>query len=319
MNAEYFFAQVESVGSCDALFGGMKREYSRARNPHGRNPHGRNPRIRHHRARYTHALLSCMILSALSGCAFLTPELQLRVVLPDEPCPWEEFFPVKWRIVYPSGNGKLKSRTVSARSTRIETARGLYVPVAAYPLGRLRPAGAFVSHSVEAKERLTGTRRLELSWEAGAAADLFLELWKEQEKLSRVDAFYLAAQMAAEGEGDPWACDLERIRSAVLFDSLSTIQISDADRYAAEFELSAADWICASPLFAGSIESVSFEAEAGDEPEDGSCEEGRGTCRVRFTGLYPGLHRFYSPSVELELHILVEKNGECRSICVTPR
>ena len=279
------------------------------------------------------ALLSGLLLSTVSGCAFFTPDLQLRVVLPDERCPWEEFLSVDWRIVYPDRKGKLKTADISAadRSTRIRTARGLYVPVAAYPLGRLRPAGGFVAHTVKGKERLTGTRRLELSWEAGAT-DLYLELWEEREKIGRADPFHLTAQMSVEGGGDPWACDLERIRSALLFDSLSTVQISGAERFEAEFELPAADWICASPLFSGNVSPVAAGAEGGAgtetgaEPEDGAEagteEENPGagsSCSVRFTGLYRGLHRFYSPSADRELHILVEKNGECRFICVTPR
>lgn len=253
-----------------------------------------------------------------ANCAFLSPELQLKVVLPAEPCPWEEYLSVDWRLVYPAGNGELKSTSLSAgrRSVCIETARAPHVPVAAYPLGRLRPAGGFVSHTVEAEERLTGTRRLELSWEAGAAAELFLDLWEEEEKLARVDAFHLSALMVMEGEGDPWACDLERIRSAVLFDSLSTVQISGAERYETELELPAANWICASPLFSGNVSSAAAGAATEEAAETGGGGE---ACRLRFTGLYPGLHRYYSPEAERELHILVEKNGECRFICVTPR
>ena len=265
----------------------------------------------------------------LQGCAFLSPDLRIRLELPCRPCPWEEAgLPVSWVLRYPGSDGDIEEIVLAPgdRCAEIRTSRGLDVPIAAYPLGRLRPAGAFVDHRVEGMERISGVRELRLRWSAGAAAELFLELWDMPERRARVDAVQLSALMTVEGGGDPWSCDLERIRSTILFGSLSTVQVAAAERRTAELTLPEGDWVCGNPLFCTDAgENGDEDAEAMEKTAgciDSAPAEGGGF-RVVFTGLYPGIHRFYSPGTEggeeLELHLHVHKNGESRCVYGPPR
>jgi hypothetical protein len=69
-------------------------------------------------------------------------------------------------------------------------------------------------------------------------------------------------------------------------------------------ELPAEDWISGNCFFKGEIE-VEPEGEAGLGER----------VPVRFSGLYPGRHVFFSPATGLELHIYADKKGGCRYVC----
>ncbi|MFO7848555.1 MAG: hypothetical protein R6V67_01225 [Spirochaetia bacterium] len=264
--------------------------------------------------------LAAVFLSAF-GCAFVRPGVALRVTLPIGGSPWErESFPVLWEVRYPAVGGEVETLIIppGEEGADIVAARGVNVPVAAYPLGRLKPAGGFAAHTVEGVERLTGKRKLELSWKDGAAAELILESLESPDRIDRVDGAYLSSLLTLEGEGNPWSCDLERVRSSMLFRSLWKTHISRDEVYEVECTLPAGEWIPELPLFEGTVSSA---GEDGSEGEYGAAGESEYT--VTFTGLYPGMHRFFSPSAGskegLELHVMVEKNGEHRFICGPPR
>ncbi|MFP4489956.1 MAG: hypothetical protein ACLFNZ_00660 [Spirochaetaceae bacterium] len=264
-------------------------------------------------------LLCAAALLAAAGCVFVRPGVALRVILPAGGSPWErEGSPVTWTVKYPAVGGGVESRVIPAGEGEadIVAARGTNVPVAAYPLGRLKPAGGFAVHTAEGREWITGRRELDLNWEDGAAAELFLESLGSPERIDRVDGSYLSSLLVLEGEGNPWSCDIDRIRSSILFRSLWKMHISRMEVYEIEYVLPAGEWVCELPLFAGRVSSTPLPSAEGGEPAEESEH------RVTFTGLYPGLHRFFSSAGsedELELHILVEKNGEHRFICGPPR
>lgn len=284
-------------------------------------------------------LLSIIPPFAIVGCRFLSPAIEVEVRLPGVPPPWEaEGLETKWTVAYPGLDGEREEKRIreGADSVVIRTARGLEVPVIAFPLGRLKPAGGFVDSgervhigggsfglenggsngSGNAAARLKGMRTLRLSWERGAAAKVLLDLWDEKNRRERVDASALSLEMLMEGEGDPWTCNLERIRSAVLFSSLTSIQISRDELYDVECALPAEDWSYENPLYSGEISLVSVSDDK--ETAEGSATSGK-TYLLRFSALTPGIHRFFSASAGLELHISVQKNGEHRYFYDTPR
>jgi hypothetical protein len=244
----------------------------------------------------------CAAALAFGRCAFFTPNIPVRLELPSTH-PWERgddsFF---WLLRYPGPGGEIQQLRVDGGQgqAEIRVARLPQVPITASPMGRLKPAGAFLSHTVDGRERLTGRRTLRLSWESGAAARLFLDLWEEAECRERVDPFTLSSLMRVEGEGDPYSCDIERIRSGILFASLSKRQVRKLETYECECLLPAEEWIGENPLLSGG------PGEAAAE-EDGY--------RIAFSGLYPGVHRFLSPNGPLELHIYVQQDGSCSFIC----
>lgn len=261
-------------------------------------------------------------LPAVENCAFVTPGVRLTVRMPEGGGPWGGD-PPSWEVEYIGKDGKLERCSLDRGGTtvEIETQRALNVPVAAYPRGRLKPAGAFVDHRAEGGEQFSGRRELRLSWEEGPAAEIFLALYEEPERSARVDAAYLTALMVLEGEGDPWSCDLERIRGAIVFRTISSIQVSQKEMYEAVLLLPESEWISDNPLFGGELKEYTGEDFRNEYTIEGSsCPCGEAPAfEVCFTGLYPGIHRFYSPAADLELHISMKKNGDYRAVCDNPR
>ncbi|MCF7949477.1 MAG: hypothetical protein K9M94_12885 [Spirochaetia bacterium] len=261
------------------------------------------------RSRLTAAVMFILYCVYISGCSAvfdLMPRVRLRVRI--QKSAWQEAgVPVSHLLVYPDESGELQRLFLPAGVTTavIEVQRGYNVPVLAYPLGRLPPAGGCVSSHIQLK--LIGTDKvLALRHRYGPAAQLLQELWQLSERCQTVCVEALVTEMESEGDGDPWNCDFDRIKGAIARGRLNRLHVRSMDTTAITIELPAADWIPGNCFFNGAIE-VNQEGETG--------AEAGAQVLVRFSGLYPGRHVFFSPTSGLELHIYADKKGDCRYVC----
>jgi len=219
--------------------------------------------------------------------------------------------------VYPDESGGLQRLFLPAgvMTAVIEVQRGYNVPVLAYPLGRLPPAGGCVSSHVQLN--LIGTDNvLPLRYRYGPAAQLLQDLWQLSERCQTVCVEALVIEMEKEGDGDPWNCDFDRVKGAIARGRLNRLHVRSMSTTTTSIELPTEDWIPGNSFFKGAIE-VNQEGETGDLGGEVYADgAGRGgMVQVRFSGLYPGRHVFFSPTSGLELHIYVDKKGDCRYVC----
>jgi len=243
----------------------------------------------------------CIIL--FPGCFLLSPEIPVEVLIPV--CSWgEEGLKMSYTLVYPDGGGSLRRKHLESGKTRalIRLPREGCVPVTAYPLGRLKPSGAFLDRD-SGRDAWSCTRRLELKEEDGALAEIMLSLWRMKERCDLVSLETLQAALLEEGEGDPWSCDSEMIRHAILTGELNYLRIRKLQGLSIEAVLPEADWISETKCWAGEVAVL-------------GCQDEQYT--LLFEDLYPGCARFYSPGAGLELHLFPEKNGACRYIIARP-
>jgi len=233
---------------------------------------------------------------ALGGMA----TVKVEVIIP-EPVWAQKGAPISHLLLYPGGDGKIKSLylPVGVRRAVIEVQRGFNVPVLSYPMGRLTPAGGIVV-----------ARTLRLRYRYGPPAKVLQELWDFSERCETVCVEALASEMEKEGEGDPWRCDIDKIKGALVRGRLNRLYVRSRKLYSLSIELPAETWISGNLFFNGTVEAVSGE---GESPDSAASEEGYSL--VKFSGLYPGGHCFFSPEGGLELHIYVDKKGGCRWIC----
>ena len=248
-------------------------------------------------------LLSVLLLLLLVSCKFtlLQPEVEVDVRIP--PSEWSAAgAAVGHRVVYPDGSGALREIYLPAGTCAavIGVQRGYNVPIAAYPLGRLKPSGACIANHAEFA--LAGTHTVvPLRFRYGPAAQVLLELWDLSDRCKTVQLEALTREMEFEGEGDPWSCDLTRLKNAIARGRLNRLQVCDTDRFDVCLDLPADDWIAGNSLWKGTVSSIAIP--------------GPGLTSIEFSGLYPGRHCFYSAASGLELHLYVDKKGGCRWVC----
>ena len=237
------------------------------------------------------------------GCSLdcLRPGVDVVVELPTPA--WEAAgVPVGHRLVFPNAQGEIEELWLVSgkRSAEIRVRRGCNVPILAYPLGRLKPSGACL---VNCEQFGVATPVVSLRHRYGPAVQVLLELQSMPERCETVHLEALTLEMEAEGEGDPWNCELERVKSAIVRGRLNRLQVCNLDSFEANVELPADDWSAANSLWNG---EVSAEGADGSEPA---------LIKVKFSGLYPGRHCFYSRESGLELHLYVDKKGGCHWVC----
>src|SRR6056297_2894190 len=155
-------------------------------------------------------VLLFLLVSCISGCSAvfdLMPRAKLRVRI--QKSAWQEAgVPVSHILVYPDESGGLQRLFLPAgvMTAVIEVQRGYNVPVLAYPLGRLPPAGACVSGHLQ--QKLFGTKIvLPLRYNYGPAVQLLQELWHSSNRCQTVCVEALIGEMEKKGDGDPWNCD----------------------------------------------------------------------------------------------------------------
>lgn len=258
-------------------------------------------------------LLPLLLVSC--NCALLQPGVAVEVRIPLSE--WSEAgAPVGHRLVYPDSSGDVKEVYLPAGnySAVLEVQRGYNVPIAAYPLGRLTPSGACIANHAEHKYA-AGKIVVPLRFRYGPAAQVLLELWDLSERCETVHFEALTREMEKEGQGDPWNCDLARVKSAIARGRLNRLQVCDLDEFEFCVDLPAGDWIAGNSLWKGKVcSSANSGEDEGDEADEGG-GGAPGLQSVQFSGLYPGRHCFYSAESGLELHLYVGKTGDCRWVC----
>ncbi|HKK64722.1 MAG TPA: hypothetical protein VJ967_02630 [Clostridia bacterium] len=271
------------------------------------------------RTRLAAAALCILWFLYISGCsaAFdLLPKVRLQIHIPKST--WQNAgVPVAHRVVYPDRYGDLQTLFLPAglNTAVIEVQRGYNVPVVAYPLGRLPPAGGCVSSHIQLD--LFGSNNvLPLRYRYGPAAQLLQELWHLSERCQTVCIEALVTEQEKKGDGDPWNCDFDRIKGALVRGRLNRLHVRSMNTTSITIELPVEDWIPGNLFFQGAIE-VDREGENVDIAggvDAGGANQGE-KVSVRFSGLYPGRHLFFSPTSGLELHIYADKKGGCRYVC----
>lgn len=256
------------------------------------------------------AALFILLLVLLSSCKipFLQRGVEVEIRIPSSK--WSKAgAPVGHRLVYPDGSGAVNTVYLPAGNSSVvlKVQRGYNVPILAYPLGRLKPCGACSANHAEYEPGGAKTV-VPLSFRYGPAAQVLLELWDLSARCETVHFEALTREMEQEGEGDPWNCDLARVKSAIARGRLNRLQVCDLDLFDIRVDLPAGDWIAGNGLWKG---EVSYTRNSG---EDGGGSE-PGPLSVEFSGLYPGRHCFYSAESGLELHLYVDKKGDCRWVC----
>lgn len=244
-------------------------------------------------------LLSLCGVVVLCSCSFLSPAVAVELRIPMGP--WERLgLPVYHVLRFPALDdpSTIIERSVPAgiRRVSLRLPRGGFVPVAAYPLGRLKPFGAILRpETLDAGN--FGAVELDLCPEMGALAELLLDNWSSIERFRSVNLSALQAELIEVGDGNPWTCDLERIELSVLLGKLNRLQVRQLPGAECEIEVPAGEWISETFLTLSEIEA---------SPTDGS--------QTRFTGLFQGCQRFYNPQSAVELHLYVDKERDCRWI-----
>ncbi len=256
-------------------------------------------------------LMAAALAALLSSCGwgFLQPGVEVQVWIPQ--AAWADAgVEGRYKLVFPNGRGELTELCLApgVRSAVIRVQRGFNVPIAAYPFGRLKPAGAFLTQHLD--NRLI-RRVVRLRNRYGPAAHIMLELRAQADRCETVQVEALTREMQAEGEGDPWKCDLERIKSALVRGRLNRLQVCDLESYNVSLALPAGDWVAGNSLWNGTVSSEPAN-EGGGSTGDSPAPE---PMTVEFSGLYAGRHCFYSPESGLELHLYVDKKGGCRWVC----
>ena len=249
-------------------------------------------------------LIIPLLFLIMPRCSLLLPGIDVEIELPA--AAWEaEGLAVPHVLVYPDTDGSIQKRSLAAgvRRTIITLPRNCCVPVAAYPFGRLKPAGAFLGPDLN-RDAWTGMVRLKLDYRRGALVELILGILKMEDRCRTVNFECLNTAMLKKGKGDPWGCDLERIRHSILTGTLNYLQVRGLPEYTAEVTLPSGDWIAEPALFRGKIESS--ERLSDDR------------WLVVFSELYTGCARFYSPDTNMELHLYIDKKGGCRWIIGSP-
>ena len=245
-------------------------------------------------------LIAAVCCTACEGVLGGMATVKVEVRIPESV--WaQEGAPISHLLLYPGGSGDIKSLylPVGVERAVIKVQRGFNVPVLAYPMGRLPPAGGVVRE---------GTLRLRYRY--GPPAKVLQELWDFSDRCETVCVEALAAEMEKEGEGDPWRCDIDKIKGALIRGRLNRLYVRSRKLYSLSIELPGGTWISGNRFFNGTVEEVSGE---GEPPASTASEEGYSL--FKFSGLYPGGHCFFSPESGLELHIYVDKKGDCRWIC----
>ncbi len=220
----------------------------------------------------------------ITGCEIFTNFRTVTISFPKEPPPW---FPddnkLTGEIFYPGVSGSIESTVIKWKgSFTIEIEKGSSVPMACYPSGYLKPAGAVLS-----KDLIPG-KNLQLTWEDGFLAEILLDLLKKRIPIEHLNINRLAEEIHTESEGDPWSIDRKLLMDAIIYNSLSVYKIRSGELQDITIP-TIGEWISDNPFY----------------PHIFSNTEGK----ILIEGIYPGLHRFQNPETKQQLDIQVWDDG----------
>jgi len=169
-------------------------------------------------------LLLCWLCLQAAGCSWFSPELAVRLLLPEPPGHWLEAFPdLHYELVTPGADGAPQCIPWPP-DRELSIPKEPNWPVLAVPLVqdgqvRLPPAGA-----VWPLDLASGGQELALSWEGGPLAETLLALRRERVDVSALNTGRLALEMHDRFGGDPWRLDL-----VYLAESLASGQFQVTD------------------------------------------------------------------------------------------
>jgi hypothetical protein len=241
-------------------------------------------------------VLSCSLL--LTHCQFTT-EIELLVREPDLPRQWvfaeQE---LEWEIEYIDLSGEIIVEEASNgfEQTVVRTPKWNNVPVLVYPLYKgvkMKPAGALVPTDADGSGVTDSTAVVDPSWDGGATAALFRQLWITSSVAAGVNSERLSGEVAEKAEeetyGNPWALDWAAIGEGFRFGSFSSHLIGPAPSYELDLEAVPGTWVSGDPLF------PTVTASSGG--------------RLSLSGLYPGLHRFFHKETGKRIDLYITEKG----------
>ncbi|MCK5153279.1 MAG: hypothetical protein KAQ93_02890 [Spirochaetales bacterium] len=230
----------------------------------------------------TKYLLLFIIL--LNGCELFTNYRTITVSLPKAPPPWFQDSNKQTGIVlYPGTSGYIESTVIEWKgSFSIEMEKGSSIPIACYPSGYLKPAGAILTTDL-----LPG-QNLQLNWEDGFLADLLLDLMEKRISIEYLNINRLSEEIQDECEGDPWSINKNLLMDAIIYNSLSVYKIKTGELQEITIPITG-EWISDNPFYPQIFSNT---------------EE-----NILINGFYPGLHRFQNPETRQQLDILVWGDG----------
>lgn len=223
-------------------------------------------------------------VSLLTSCGIFTDFRTITVSLPDETPPWFiDDNNQTGKVLSPGESGLIESSTINWDGNfTIRVEKGSSVPVACYPSGYLKPAGAFFSLDSE------NGQTLKLKWSDGFLADILLEMMKRGVPIEHINIRRLSEEIETECDGDPWSINREILEEAIIYNTLSVYKIRSGNRQDIILPVEGL-WVSDNPFY----------------PAAASNSEGE----LLLEGIYPGMHRFKNPVTKEQLDILVGDDG----------
>lgn len=223
-----------------------------------------------------------LFIILLHGCELFTNYRTITVSFPEKLPPW--FLDNNTgKIVYPGVSGSIESTLIGwNEDISIEIEKGSSVPIACYPSGYLKPAGAVLT-----KDLFPG-QNLQLKWENGFLAELLLDLLKKGIPIEHLNTERLIEEIQIKSNGDPWSINKELLLEAIIYNSLSVYKIKSGIPRDITIPIEGS-WISDNPFYPLSVSNPQGE--------------------LLLEGIYPGLHRFQNPETKEQLDILVWDDG----------
>ena len=223
-----------------------------------------------------------LIIILLNGCELFTNFKTISVSLPEEPPPWfQDSNSQTGKVLYPGISGAIESDAIDwEKSFTISIEKGSFVPIALYPSGYLKPAGAILI-----KDQFPG-QELQLNWSDGFLSELLLELMGKGIPTEHLNINRLAEEIQEESEGDPWSINKDLLLDAIIYNSLSVYKIKSGIRKDIILPLDGT-WISDNPFYPVSVSQG----------------------ELILGGIYPGVHRFQNRETKEQLDILVWNKG----------
>ena len=187
------------------------------------------------------------------------------------------------KVLYPGESGYIESSTINWDSNfTILVEKGSTVPVACYPAGNLKPAGAFLSLDSE------NGQTLKLEWEKGFLADLLLEMMKKGIPVEHINIVRLSEEIEDISDGDPWSISRKLLEEAIIYNVLSTYKIKQDNKRDIILPVEGF-WVSDNPFYPPVVADPQGE--------------------LLLKKIYPGLHRFRNPDTKKQMDILVWDGG----------
>ncbi|MEA1911754.1 MAG: hypothetical protein U9N32_08810, partial [Spirochaetota bacterium] len=208
----------------------------------------------------------------------------VTVSLPNEAPPWfQDSNEQTGKVTYPGVSGTIESETVEWKgSFNIRIEKGSFIPIALYPSGYLKPAGAILL-----KDQFPG-QKIQLKWSDGFLAELLLDLIKMGIPIEHLNINRLTSEIEKESDGDPWSIDRGLLMDAIIYNSLSVYKIKSGNRQNITLPMEGS-WISDNPFYPLSVPNPQGE--------------------LLLEGIYTGIHRLKNQDTNEQFDILVGNDG----------